>query len=102
MKNTLYIDISKQHIVSVKLFTAEGELVKETEQQFGSQVLLQLIQESLNEAKLTAKDLEEILVATGPGSFTGLRVGVAIANAFGYSLDIPVNGKKMELELQYS
>lgn len=102
MRNTLYIDTAKQHTVSVKLVTQSGELIKETEQKFGSQVLLNLIQECLDEATLELNDLEEILVATGPGSFTGLRVGVAVANALGYSLNIPVNGKKIETELQYA
>ena len=45
--------------------------------------------------------LEGIEVETGPGSFTGLRVGVSVANALGYSLGIPVNGKKIETELRY-
>jgi len=45
--------------------------------------------------------LEGIEVETGPGSFTGLRVGVSVANALGFSLGISVNGKKMETELVY-
>ncbi|MFH1536127.1 MAG: hypothetical protein ABIC96_03620 [Patescibacteria group bacterium] len=42
-----------------------------------------------------------IEVETGPGSFTGLRVGVSVANALGFALNIPVNGKKMETDLVY-
>lgn len=38
------------------------------------------------------KDITAIEVNTGPGSFTGTRVGVAIANALGFALNIPVNG----------
>lgn len=98
----LYIDTAKQHLVSVKLVTKSGELIKQNEQKFGSQVLLNLIQESLKEAKIELSDIEEVIVATGPGSFTGLRVGVAVANALGYSLNIPVNGKKIETELLYA
>ncbi len=101
MKNTLIINTSQQHIVSVRLVTSSGEFAKETEQKFGSQVLLALIKQVLAEKKLKIEDLEEIKVATGPGSFTGLRVGVAVANALGYSLGIPVNGKGMEVDLQY-
>ena len=47
------------------------------------------------------KDLKEVEVEIGPGSFTGLRVGVSVANALGYSLNIPVNGKKIETDIQY-
>jgi len=59
-----------------------------------SQMLLPVIELMLREHSLTLGDITDIEVATGPGSFTGLRVGTAIANALGYLLDIPVNGKK--------
>lgn len=57
------------------------------------QIILPLINEILQKHSLTLNDLTSITVVTGPGSFTGLRVGVAIANALGYLLTIPVNGK---------
>lgn len=41
-------------------------------------------------AKLNLKKITEIKVKTNPKSFTGSRVGVTIANALGYALDIPV------------
>ncbi len=71
------------------------------ENEWGSQVLLPLIEKILKENGVEYKDLDEVLISTGPGSFTGLRVGVSVANALGYSLGIPVNGKKMEVELEY-
>lgn len=36
------------------------------------------------------KNLEGISVISGPGSYTGLRVGIATANALSYSLDLPI------------
>lgn len=42
--------------------------------------------------KLKLKDVGGIVAYTGPGSFTGLRIGISVANALAYSLDIPVNG----------
>ena len=98
----LHIDTAKQHLVVVKLVTADGEVHKESEQKFGSQVLLDLIEEVLKEGGIALHDLAEIKVETGPGSYTGLRVGVAVANALGYSLGIPVNGKAFETELEYA
>lgn len=59
-----------------------------------SQVTIQLIDKILKKNNIKPTDLEEIEVNTGPGSFTGTRVGVAIANALGFGLDIKVNGKK--------
>ncbi len=60
-----------------------------------TQAVLPLIEKLLNDHKLKLKDLNEIKVNPGPGSFTGLRVGVSIANALGYLLKIPINGKKV-------
>lgn len=37
-------------------------------------------------------DLKAILVNRGPGSFTGVRVGITVANTLAWSLDIPVLG----------
>ena len=58
-----------------------------------SQVLLPMIEEILKEKKLTLTDITEIRVNPGPGSFTGLRVGLAVAQTLGKFLNIPVNGK---------
>lgn len=69
--------------------------------EYGSQILLPLIEKILKQNSLDYKDLKGIEVSTGPGSFTGLRVGVSVANALGYSLEIPVNGKEIEADLQY-
>ena len=59
-----------------------------------SQSLVPLIEEAVQANNCTFSDITEIRVATGPGSFTGLRVGAAVANALGFLLGIPVNGKK--------
>jgi tRNA threonylcarbamoyladenosine biosynthesis protein TsaB len=38
------------------------------------------------------KDLAGIVVYQGPGSFTGLRIGISVGNALARSLDIPISG----------
>lgn len=75
---------------------------KFVENDFGSQVLLNLITEILKENDLEFKGLKGIEVEKGPGSYTGLKVGVSIANALGFALKIPVNNKKMETDLDYA
>lgn len=55
----------------------------------------------LAEKGLKPKDLTQIEVNPGPGSFTGTRVGVAIANALGFALGLPVNGQKPPIEPVY-
>jgi len=52
------------------------------------------IDKFLTENHLGVKDLKAISVYNGPGSYTGVRVGVTIANALSYSLKIPVFGFK--------
>lgn len=47
---------------------------------------------ALSQAGVTTDNLTEIQVATGPGSFTGIRVGVAYAQALAIGLGIPLNG----------
>lgn len=81
----------------------DGQVVKSLSEQneYGSQVLLPLIDRLLKTKNLKYENLDGIEVEIGPGSFTGLRVGVSVANTLGFSLKIPVNGKKIETELRY-
>ena len=55
-----------------------------------SSLLPQIVEEILQEAELTYKDLSAIAVSEGPGSYTGLRIGATTAKAFCYSLSIPL------------
>ena len=64
-----------------------------------SQNTLILIEKIIQRNNLKLNDIEEVEVNTGPGSFTGTRVGVAIANALGFGLDIKVNGSKSKQAL---
>lgn len=52
--------------------------------------LNQQIKKLINKSSISNEQLEGIVVFSGPGSFTGLRIGAAVANALAYSLDIPV------------
>lgn len=98
----LHINTKDQKQVKVSL-EKDGKVIKSLseENQYGSQVLLPLILQLLRTTNNELRTLEGIEIDTGPGSFTGLRVGVSVANALGYSLNIPVNSKKMETKLVY-
>lgn len=47
---------------------------------------------ALADAGLSMADLDAVVVGCGPGPFTGLRVGMATAAAYGHALSIPVHG----------
>lgn len=67
-----------------------------------AQVVLPLIERLLKKHKLALQDIDGIEVKPGPGSFTGVRVGVSVANALSFALGIPVNGGKILVEPIYS
>ena len=49
-----------------------------------------LIDEILKENKIEIKDLNEIIVIDGPGSFTGVRLGITVAKMLAYTLNIKI------------
>lgn len=100
----LHINTKDQKVVTVSL-KEEGVVVESLseENEYGSQVLLPLIVKSLKSRGLDFSDLQGIKVETGPGSFTGLRVGASVAQALGFALNIPVNGRvNKPVELRYT
>ena len=48
------------------------------------------IEECLKESNITFKDLSAIAVSQGPGSYTGLRIGVSTAKGLCFALDLPL------------
>lgn len=54
--------------------------------------LMQCIDRALVGAKLKREEVEVVAVNCGPGSYTGLRIGLSTAAAIGYALDVPVVG----------
>ena len=57
-----------------------------------SQVLLEMVQELLRLAAICVNDLTAVAVGQGPGSFTGLRIGVGVAQGIAYGADCPMIG----------
>lgn len=52
--------------------------------------IIPVMQELFNNLNMEPKDIDKILVAVGPGSFTGIRIGVTVAKTFAWSLNIPI------------
>lgn len=73
----------------------DGELIAQSFQNNGlthSRTLMPMCEDLLKNCGLTLGDVELIAVAAGPGSFTGLRIGVAAAKGLAWSLDKPCVG----------
>src|SRR5664280_1464988 len=90
----LAIDTSGTNAL-VALGGADGSLFAERHWQAGyrhGEELLARVDEMLTTAGMTVSDLSGVIVGTGPGAFTGLRVGLATAKALARGLDIPIAG----------
>jgi len=57
-----------------------------------AEALMPLLQRLMDEAELTYTDIDRIAVTTGPGSFTGLRVGIAAARGLALAAAKPIVG----------
>lgn len=72
----------------------EGNKVLATEKLFlersHSNLLTIIIQDLLRTCGLSLKEMDAIAVSEGPGSYTGLRIGVSTAKGFAYALDKPI------------
>jgi tRNA threonylcarbamoyladenosine biosynthesis protein TsaB len=57
-----------------------------------AEALMPLLDRVMKRSGLAFRDLDRVVVTTGPGSFTGLRVGIAAARGFGVATGLPVIG----------
>lgn len=54
------------------------------------------IDKLLNKSSISLKDIDGIVCFKGPGSFTGLRIGLSVANALAYAQNIPIVARRGE------
>ncbi len=81
-------------ICTVSLFTEQEvvHIVRASADNMHANELTLCIQRLLQESELDFKQLSAIAVSKGPGSYTGLRIGVSAAKGLCYALDIPLIG----------
>ncbi len=78
-------------------------LKEEYDEQYSHAEKLNLfIEEALLEANITLKDLSAVAVSKGPGSYTGLRIGVSSAKGLCYGLNIPLISTETLLNLAFA
>lgn len=87
----LYIDTSSSYLYTA--IVEDNKLLSEIKEKFGqslSEVALPKIVAMFEENNLQANQIDKIIVVNGPGSFTGIRIGITIAKVYAWSLNIPI------------
>ena len=87
----LYIDTSSSYLYAG--IVTNRKLTSEVKKEFGhslSEEALPSIVSLFEKENLSAKDIDKIIVVNGPGSFTGIRIGITIAKVFAWGLNIPI------------
>lgn len=89
----LAIDTSNQ-VMGVGLIDGSnvlGEIITNTKNNHSVR-LMPAIEQLLTMCNVKSTELEKIVVAAGPGSYTGIRIGVTVAKTLAWSLQIPLSG----------
>ena len=90
----LVIDTATTHAV-IALGAADGTLLEQRRWEAGyrhGEELLARVAGLLADRGVAAQELGGIIVGTGPGAFTGLRVGIATAKGLAHGLQVPIVG----------
>lgn len=85
----LFVDTHSEKI-TLALKSEKGLIVKEKESNEGhAQILLPLFKDLLTENNIDVNDIDEIVAVYGPGSFTGIRIGLSMVKILSYTKNIP-------------
>lgn len=97
--NYLFIDTCSNYLIIsiVKNMEMIYSFKEKNDTKLSSKVM-PIIDDAFIKTNLSINDINKIFIVNGPGSFTGIRVGVTIAKVIGFSLNIPLI-KLSELEL---
>ncbi len=88
---SFFIDTSSSYITVALIKDKEVlSLINEKNDNTLSERIFTYIKDCFNKARITTDMLDKIFVVNGPGSFTGIRVGVTIAKTMAWALNIPV------------
>jgi tRNA A37 threonylcarbamoyladenosine modification protein TsaB len=94
--------ISAQDIREFHVALVQGqEIQKEAHCAVAPELYLKTFADVLGEWEINLSEIDELIVVTGPGSFTASRVSVTIVNTLAYTKSIPLRGientKKLEI-----
>lgn len=88
---TLYIDTSSNYLYTaiVEDNKIKAEIKKEFNHDLSEKALPEIVS-MFEKTKINANEINKIMVVNGPGSFTGIRIGITIAKVYAWSLNIPI------------
>lgn len=92
-ENTYILQIETATPVCSVAISKNGETIAQVEADgpnLHASYLTLFIEEALEKADVSRKDLHAVAVSKGPGSYTGLRIGVSTAKGLCYALDLPL------------
>ena len=87
----LYVDTSSSFLYTS--IYEDGRIIAHCNEEYGqslSEVALPKIVEMFQNNDLSPKDVDKIIVVNGPGSFTGVRIGITISKVYAWSSNIPI------------
>lgn len=93
----LFLNTQNSDQIILALINKSGQILvmkKISAEHQQSEKLLASLESILKQAKINLKKITGLIVVTGPGSFTALRIGLATANILAWSLQIPIIGLK--------
>lgn len=92
---TLFIDTTDRNEVKVTIKTPRGNFEKIGMRTTEADITLLTIEKLLQESGLNINEIDDIQIKEGPGSFTGVRIGVSIANTLSFALKKSINEKAL-------
>ena len=87
---TLFLDTHGSEII-VSLFDGVNCFIKRQESEYShAKFLCPMIDSIMKDNNVLFSDIKEIVVVNGPGSFTGLRIGLSVAKVMSFCLKVPI------------
>jgi len=93
--NTLLIDTTDRNEVKITIKTPRGNFEKIGLRTTEADITLLTIEKLLQESGIKINEIDDIQIKEGPGSFTGVRIGVSIANTLSFALSKSVKEKAL-------